>query len=497
MSKLNYFIQIAILVFAFVIGSFSASNAQWVSPGNGTNYTLHDLVEMGCVLHDNANGIFSITTDITISATDQLYITRDNAPFGLLFNDNDLTLTIKGALFVEGNADSHYFIGMQVYARHGCIRFEDASDPSFISYCDFANLSGIQIIGSEVSFENCKVLNFNTFTQSSAINCLNCSPVFNNCEFYSNEGAAISSPANGQSSPQILNCLFTNNVTSNANSPQINLGPGTQDSIRIVNCTINDGDYMAGGISIADLMGIGDTKILLKNNTISNNRYGYNQQGYNLSSVIVGNQFINNNLETNPMNGGSGISIYGMNTNNKAVLRHNFITGNFWGITAIYYHDIDLGNEDDWGYNEIRGNGNGGVIYDLYNNSACDIMAVGNDWGTFYEDDIEEHIFHQFDDPNLGLVTYIPFFTHDGVNDVKTTGFEVWPNPISNGLFSLVLDEARPAEVVIYNLNGQKTMSQHIENKLNTINVNALESGIYIVEVKNANKIMVKRIVIE
>ena len=85
---------------------------------------------------------------------------------------------------------------------------------------------------------------------------------------------------------------------------------------------------MSGGIAIADLMNTGDTKILLKDNIVKNNRYGYNQQGYNLSSVIVGNQFIDNNNETNPMNGGSGISIFGMNENNKAVLRNNVITGN-------------------------------------------------------------------------------------------------------------------------------------------------------------------------
>ena len=62
------------------------------------------------------------------------------------------------------------------------------------------------------------------------------------------------------------------------------------------------------------------------------------------------------------MNGGSGISIYGSSTNNKAILRNNLITGNLWGITAIYYHDIDMGTEDDWGYNEIHDNSNGGAI---------------------------------------------------------------------------------------------------------------------------------------
>ena len=155
---------------------------------------------------------------------------------------------------------------------------------------------------------------------------------------------------------------------------------------------------MAGGISIADLMGIGDTKILLKNNNIYYNRYGYNQQGYHLSSTIIGNTFDQNKLETNPMNGGSGISIYGMDENNKAYIRNNVITNNHWGITVINAANVDLGTEDDWGHNVIHGNGhvyNYGVsygIFDLYNNSAYDITAVGNYWGTIDEQEIEDHI---------------------------------------------------------------------------------------------------------
>ena len=129
-----------------------------------------------------------------------------------------------------------------------------------------------------------------------------------------------------------------------------------------------------------------------------------------MSSVIVDNRFVDNNLETNPNNGGSGISIYGMNTNNKAKLRNNRISGNLWGITAIYYHDIDMGTEDDWGYNLIYDNGNGGTTYALYDNGYSDITAIGNYWGGD-EAFAESVIYHR---PNLGetygLVTYLPLF---------------------------------------------------------------------------------------
>ena len=485
----------ATLILALFLGFIPMLNAQWTSPGNGTTYTLDDLVEIsGCVSFDPQIFYYFISGDITISANDKLYINRNDGLIYITFA-NDYTITIKGSMEAMGQDEEHYLpIGM----GSGHLRFEDASDPSFLSYCWFGEMNGIQIINSDVTFDTCRFHYFYSQQQSSAVNCMNCDPVFTNCEFYSNEGAAIGSPANGQASPQILNCQFTNNVTSNANQPQINLGPGANDTIRIVNCTIEGGGHdMSGGITIADLMNTGDTKILLKDNVVKNNRYGYNQQGYNLSSVIVGNQFIDNNNETNPMNGGSGISIFGMNENNKAFIRNNMITGNLWGITAINAFDIDLGTEDDWGYNQIHDNGNGGVVYDLYNNSANDIMAVGNYWGTTDIQEIENHITHQNDDPNLGLVNYIPFLEDDNVSESNTTDFEVWPNPVSYGSFTLTLENAIPSELVIYNVNGQMVKTQKVDNQSNVINVESLGSGVYFVEVRNTSDKSVKKLLIK
>ena len=107
------------LILALFFGFIPMLTAQWISPGDGTTYTLTDLAEIGCVHHDYANSVYSIMTDITISATDRLYIYGNDEPNSLLFNENDLTLTIKGAMVVEGTEDSHYYIGMPVYAEHG------------------------------------------------------------------------------------------------------------------------------------------------------------------------------------------------------------------------------------------------------------------------------------------------------------------------------------------------------------------------------------------
>jgi hypothetical protein len=482
-----------LLIFVLFLVSLTMLNAQWVSPGNGTTYTLPDLVSVSNGAVTNMGTVFSFNSDITISANDVLKIdnqvTRIDA-VGVL-------ITINGSM-VCTNAARVGIYGSMTQNQQFSMRFENATDCE-LKTLYFSDGCGIKVIESNVDFIDCKFVYFTCDYANAVIDFMNCNPLIEDCYFLRNEGAAISSPANGQGSPRILNNVLEENVTSNINSPQINLGPGAEDTIYIIGNEIDD-DYAThrvGGISIADLMGTGSTKVLLKDNKVINGRYGYNQQGLTISSVIERNQFIDNHFEDNPMNGGSGISIYGMDGNNKAVLRGNIITGNLWGITAINAFDIDLGTENDWGYNQIHDNGNSGVIYDLYNNSACDIMAVGNNWGTSHANEIEEHIVHQYDNPSYGLVTYIPFVDFDEVNENKTIDFAVWPNPVSNGVFNLVLDEATPSEVRIYNLNGQIIKSQQIDNKENNINVGILESGIYFVEVRNEYGNTVKRIVVK
>ena len=388
-------------IFALMLAFAGMANAQWTSPGNGTTYNLDDLVSVsngsvvyiGELPYSQERPVYRFMADITISPNDQLFIPSHN-----FIEFDDVTLTIQGSMTVDdSNSDPGNFFDKNHENEdvHPRIRFEDATGASLFKSCVFLTFSGIQIINSEVTFNNCHLYYFDTFHQSSAVNFMNCDPVFTNCLFYQNEGAAISSATNASGSPQILNCVIEYNVTSNTNQPQITLGPGAADTIRIVNCAIKGGGHdMSGGISIADLMNTGETKILLKDNIVKDNRYGYNQQGYNLSSLIIGNQFIDNNFETNPNNGGSGISIYGMNENNKAKLRNNLISGNLWGVTTIYFHDVDMGTENDWGRNVLFGNGNGGNEYAIYNNGNPDVYAIGNYWGYNEEEQIENVIWH-------------------------------------------------------------------------------------------------------
>ena len=430
---------------ALTLAFVGSAKAQWTSPGNGTTYDLDALVAesngsvvcFGELPYSQERPVYRFMADVTISPNDHLLVPEHN-----FIEFDDVTLTIQGSMIVENlHSDPGNFFDKSPENEnaHPRIRIEGATGASMFESCVFLTFSGIQIINSEATFNNCQFNHFDTFHQSSAVNIMNCDPVFTNCSFYSNEGAAISSPANANSSPQILNCFFGYNVVDNTNQPQINLGPGAADTIRIVGCCIVGFRDMSGGISIADLMGTGDTKILLKDNIVKNNRYGYNQQGYKLSSLIIGNQFMDNNLETNPNNGGSGISIYGMDTNNKAKLRNNLISGNLWGITTIYYHDVDMGTEDDWGYNVLFGNGNGGAEYAIYNNGYPDVYAIGNYWGYNEEEQIESVIWH-----SVGEVIWRPYYElHPEVLDLVASR-ELNPSlPFSTDYHGVIDPESR------------------------------------------------------
>ena len=401
-----------VFLISLIAGIFPAINAQWVSPGLGTTYTFSDLVDItNGVVTTGENG-FVVNADLTISTGDVLEINNQTSRVDL----GDVLVTINGSMVCTNTTTRTKFYGLNE-TNHFSMRFEHATGCN-LKTMYFSDGGGIKVVESDVTFDDVKFVYFTRDYCTGVIDVFNCDPVVKNCYFMLNEGPAVCSAANGQSSPQILNCQLDTNVDG-VNSPQINLGPGGNDTIRIVGNEIYTiyATWYVGGISVADLMGVGSTKVLLKDNIVKDNRYGYNQQGATISSVIEGNQFLDNNHEDNPMNGGSGISIYGTSVNNKAILRNNLITGNLWGITAIYYHDIDMGTEDDWGYKEIHDNGNGGVIYDLYNNSSCDLMAVGNNWGTTTYNRIEDHIFHQPDDPSLGLVTFYPYVGSEGIDE--------------------------------------------------------------------------------
>ncbi|MBO4745441.1 MAG: hypothetical protein J5603_08135, partial [Bacteroidales bacterium] len=307
-----------------------SAEAQWVSPGNGTTYTFDNLssVSNGAVVK-TSDGNFNVVEDITISAGD--FLNFDATLETVTFNDG-IQLTIAGGVTSADRLDKALLTGGN---GHFKVKFDASSETNVVKNINFQNGGGIRVSETpSIIFENCEFGYFNKSFTSYALLYFNCSPVVESCYFHDNQGAAIGSGANIFGAPKIYNSYFYNNVTENSNNPQLNLGPCSNgDTIKIIGNTIEGlNGTMVGGIAIANLMNVGNTKAQIFNNNVFNNRYGYTQTGPTIESWIYDNLFIDNNLETNPMNGGSGISIYGTATTNIATLRRNIITGNLWGI---------------------------------------------------------------------------------------------------------------------------------------------------------------------
>ncbi|MBO4328679.1 MAG: hypothetical protein J5831_04615, partial [Bacteroidales bacterium] len=205
-------------ILLLIIGLTSFVQAQWTSPGTGNDYTLPDLVNVtGGVVTDQGDGKFSINANLTISGTDRLVIdnqvVRIDIPGALVTLQGYLSCTNTQRVKIYGTMTAHYGI-----------RLENALG------CDFRNLylsdgGGIQVVESNATFTDVKFVYFTTDYCSSVINIFNSSPLIENCYFLLNDGPAVSSPANGQSSPTILNCSLDSN-SNNSTNPQINLGPG-------------------------------------------------------------------------------------------------------------------------------------------------------------------------------------------------------------------------------------------------------------------------------
>ena len=491
MKKSDLMMKIIVAFFLVLPLCQAKMCAQIVSPGTGITFTFNDLVyDPSGAVTSSQPGFYEVHQNLTLAANDTLLL--DVATTEILVEPG-LSIQVHGCVLCVSRYNLLTVRGLIVPESPLFeLRFEDA-ETSTLSSLLVDLCQQILISNSSITFDNCEFSNFS----SQVIKYLNCNPIIQNCYFHGNQSAAISSGANVMGSPVIRNNHFYHNVMSNINQPQLNLGPGNaNDTIFIENNIIDGYSSMSGGIAIANLMNVGNTKAVIRGNIVENNRYGYNQQGSDIFSIIEDNIFRNNNLETNPMNGGSGISIYGSSVSCAAKLRRNLITGNLWGITAINYHQIDMGTMEDYGYNQLYDNGNGGQVYALYNNAHSPIMAIGNYWGGSTATYAESVIFHQHDQANLGLVTYLPILTENGIVNSENQVLNIYPNPADLLCYITVTEPI--IRVIIYNMLGQKLLRQQGSGSYEmNLSVADLSQGMYLLEVQTPKGVVTKKLQIK
>lgn len=453
--------------------------AQFTTPGTNGSYTLNDLVSIsaGAVTTDGEG--YTFNESITISSSDTLKVEEDSE----LFIAVDKLWTIEGVLLVT--SDNFVIMSSASIGNFEGIRFDNSS-ASVLKNTMIQGCGGVRLVDSDMLIQNCQFMGFGQEYSSGAVNLFDSNPIIRDCDFQNNAGAAISSGANASSSPQIINNTIVNNVTTNSNTPQINLGTADGAIPIIIDSNFITGIHdNAGGVSVSTLAG-GSINALIRNNYVANNRYGIAQIGSNISSVISGNIVMDNNIQNDPMLGGSGLNFYGGATN-TSVVSENIISGNLWGVTiqSSALPNLGDGTENSIGKNRLYDNGNGGQTYALYNNTTNPINAIYNFWGTTDLTEAEDVIYHKNDDISLGLVSFDPMWTNPvGIaNLAEGSKLSISPNPAAD---YFMLDVEENTQVNVYSQTGQFIQTLMVSPN-QRIDISDWNSGIYVLILKNGS----------
>ncbi len=399
--------------------------AQFTTNGEGNTYSIHTLSSMsetGIISYELVDipgyqPEYELTQSITIAAGDKFVM--DNGI--VLHFAKDVTLSI------EGEADFNLPSGSTLSGleSNASVLIQSSTRTTFQN-CHFQNVGlemrsegGVDI--SHCSFmahdgSSAAALYFITAGAESSI--VDCS--FEDCA-----KAAIGSAANASQPMTIRGCELVKNSTANGNIPQINITVASPLVISGCHIVGNPENTKVGGLGISNFMGY-DADVTISGCTIEDNRYGIGLVGPAAKILLENNTLLNNRYETNPMNGGSGISLYDPYKLTQARITGNYIEGSLWGVTVIGCKDVNMGhldNTDDYnpGNNVFKDNGFDGELYDLYNNSTLTIYAQNNTWNVSEqtEEQIETVIFHQNDDPSLGQVIFMPAATTTSIADIQ------------------------------------------------------------------------------
>ena len=438
-------------------------------------YTLAELAEVvGTIENVYEQNGESISETVGIAADGNVYTIT--LPTGLAegvtgigFDDNNVVLTKSHFTIVEGNdltineGETLLFAGSAQLEMSGTLTANKAlfaaaegSEATakglrFIGDDAMANLVDCTFNKVNVNFGSTNgylIANGCTFNEqtskggNSAINFTStCTGnVIEDCTFNNPELASVASGANAGVGATIKNCTFTKDFSSTRLYPAINMSVNSYDMIIEGNEVKGPAvETRAGGIAVSNLLGNSTAgTIYVIGNKVEDCSYGITLTGGG-NIRMEDNIVKNNKYIANVNSGGSGINITCNSsvTVAKAYLRGNHIEGNVWGVTVIGNADVNAGclepGEDmeyNPGENVFIDNGNSGVLYDWYNNTANTSYAQGNLWNVEVQDaeHIEQVIVHQADISSLGEVIYMPAYEEpDNIKELYLVGtFNGW-----------------------------------------------------------------------
>ena len=435
----------------------------YTTKGDGTTYSIQELAgieEAGIIAYELAP-VYQLTQSITIAKGDKFVMDND---IQLLFEKN-VTLTIEGEADFNLTRDSAFesaYDNDEMLPLGAAVRIAGETT-TILKHCHFTTV-GLELMSEgAVNISNCGFYEHDG-SSAAAIYFISAGAVstIENCFFEHCAKAAIGSAANASQPLTIKNCTLNMSSAANNNIPQINITAA--NPLIIEGCTIqgNPDNNMVGGIGISNFMGF-DADITISDCTIRDNRYGIGLVGPAANIRIKDCTLTDNRYETNPMNGGSGISLYDPYMQTKAVISGNHIEGSLWGVTIIGCKDVNLGCLEEGenynpGGNVFKDNSNNGELYDLYNNSTLTVYAQNNTWNVSEQtkEQIETVIFHKNDNPQLGEVIFMPAANTTDIDFVQRSAFDV------QRIYDLqgrpVANSQQPTAKSLYIVNGKKVV---------------------------------------
>ena len=419
-------------IFLIVFCLTTPAVADYTTPGTSVDWTMDDLVANSAGAVTGAGGAYEVHASVFVAPSDRLEIAAGST---LTFVDTtgEIGLEINGILSAIGTVEERILFTGSV-ATPGSWRgldYRDAVTGSDfrLEFCEISYADeGVDIFGADATVWYSEIHH----CLRKALDISSGNGSFHTISFHDNQQRTVT--INLSSSPYIANCLYENNNVENSSPyPYINIGLQGTNSPDIHNNTIiGSGNHMSGGISIWAL-----SEAQITSNRIEGCGYGILCYSTGANPFIFDNEIIDNNIHPDQLNWGFGIACNG---DNAPVVGHNLIRGHWYGVAVINGGQPDLGdlvNGDPFttGGNRIYDNGLGGQVYGLYNNTPLPQMAQGNWWGSPNEPDVEDAIYHQPDDPTLGLVDYSGWLTVSAVDGdtpaPRLSGVTAYPTPFN------------------------------------------------------------------
>lgn len=472
----------------FLLCALTAATAfadDYATDGTGNAYTLESLSAISGSGVTKDGKVYTMANSVTIAAGDKFAI--ESGATIKMGDAVELRISGEANMAVDDNSRVLVTRNADTDEPKGIVLAGDGEQPAAFNNFDFeyAGLRNLSVAGFNV--KNC-TFRYNNGKQSTvgalALGVNGACFEIVDCTFEYNTVPAIGGAANAANGVAIYNSTFTDNNTANSNKPQINLTVGGDNYIVIDGCKVTGAQRtMVGGIAIANMIGIeGDNYVYMEDNEIRDNRYGVTFYGA-LNATMISNKIIDNKYAASAMAGGAGISTYTYAGSPNLMAARNTISGNMWGVCVIGGEDINFGKvadktADDYneGHNVFSDNGNGGALYDLYNNSALTVYAQGNKWGVDEQtaEKIETVVYHKADNASLGEVIYTPAWDGEGAvaridSDVKAR--------YANG--KVIADGAA---IEVYSTSGKL-----VAKTTGVADLNAFAKGVYVVKVSTAD----------